>query len=824
VPSSHTIYCGGVRGPRRLPKNDRELRLWGKHPNVQLESGALSHALATELSPRHLDLLELAAYVYAADQAIDRGPDTGADLGERWRRDFKFVIGVRDRAFWSQAKVGILLSEALGFVSDDSFAFEFRNSPDAPAPLPHLPFTTGAKERVGADSVIAFSGGIDSLAGSVDEVIRQGRTVALVSHRAATKLDPIQRGLADAIRGKFPRDPSQPLRVHHFPTWIRKAEDLDVEPTQRTRSFLFAALTGVVARALELSEARFYENGVVSLNLPVCGQVVGARATRTTHPKTLTLFARFFSEVFDIAFRFENPFLWKTKAEVINVLSANQSLELLAQSMSCAHTRAMTERAKHCGACSQCIDRRFGVLAAGAESYERAQDYRAALFTAARTTVEEQTMLETYVRRAREIRGMDDHAFLNRFPEVNRVLPYVSGTTTRAARQVIELYRRHANEVFAVLEKEVARSTDSIAAGRIEPRSLLGMIVGTSGGVSTSRKARRSRAIPKIERSVVRLLHISDTHFSRDRWDQDHVLSALADDVAVMRDALGPPDLVFFTGDIAQSGLRREYKTAEAWLSGHLLPAAGVGPGALIMVPGNHDVDRTRMKLPGKSAHKALLQLKSQDEVAKLLRDPDARKSVLSSHAAWLSFTKRMGRLPSAVPWFEHQAVVRGTSIHVAALCSSWCAYSNEDHGKLILGRFQINETLKDADLVVAAMHHPWDMITEFDVTEVREEVRRKSDIVLRGHLHASEGAQIVTPGNEVLELAAGASYAGSSFPNAYHWIEAYPSDRRVRLHMRSWDKHSWIADRNAYGGVAKDGYCDFEFGNKKPGAGRRRA
>jgi hypothetical protein len=29
----------------------------------------------------------------------------------------------------------------------------------------------------------------------------------------------------------------------------------------------------------------FYENGVVSINPPLAGDIVGGRATRTTHPK-----------------------------------------------------------------------------------------------------------------------------------------------------------------------------------------------------------------------------------------------------------------------------------------------------------------------------------------------------------------------------------------------------------------------------------------------------------------------------------------------------------------------------------------------------------
>ena len=73
---------------------------------------------------------------------------------------------------------------------------------------------------------------------------------------------------------------------------MNKDKALGREYTQRTRSFLFAALGVTFARMSGLDRLRFYENGVVSLNLPPSPQVVGARASRTTHPRVLGGFTR----------------------------------------------------------------------------------------------------------------------------------------------------------------------------------------------------------------------------------------------------------------------------------------------------------------------------------------------------------------------------------------------------------------------------------------------------------------------------------------------------------------------------------------------------
>jgi hypothetical protein len=117
------------------------------------------------------------------------------------------------------------------------------------------------------------------------------------------------------------------------------------------------------------------------------------------------------------------------------------------------------------------------------------------------------------------------------------------------------------------------------------------------------------------------------------------------------------------------------------------------------------------------------------------------------------------------------------------------------------------------ADLKIAALHHPWSMLAEFDESVVRESLTRRFDAILRGHLHVANAARIVRPDTETLEVAAGASYAGSAHPNAYQWIEIDLNRRRVRVYMRTWDGYEWIADRNAYGGKAAEGYVEFKLG-----------
>lgn len=119
------------------------------------------------------------------------------------------------------------------------------------------------------------------------------------------------------------------------------------------------SIGATIAKMLRLNSVRFYENGVISLNLPVCAQVVGGRATRTTHPKVMKGFQEIITLVAGEPFTIENPYIWKTKADVVKVITNSGCEDLIKHSMTCTHTWEMSNEHTHCGGCSQCIDRRL---------------------------------------------------------------------------------------------------------------------------------------------------------------------------------------------------------------------------------------------------------------------------------------------------------------------------------------------------------------------------------------------------------------------------------------------------------------------------------
>jgi hypothetical protein len=202
---------------------------------------------------------------------------------------------------------------------------------------------------------------VESLAALIGPMLPSLFSVALVSHRSATKIASTQTELVASLRARFGRS-----RILHIPVLVNLDEHLGRESTRRTRSFLFASLGAATARLFGLDRVSLFENGVVSMNLPLLAQVVGARATRTTHPQVLAGFRDLLSGLFECPFSVTNPFVWRTKAEIVEGISAHGFGDLIRDTRSCTRVRDMTRQHPHCGLCSQCIDRRFAVLAAGA--------------------------------------------------------------------------------------------------------------------------------------------------------------------------------------------------------------------------------------------------------------------------------------------------------------------------------------------------------------------------------------------------------------------------------------------------------------------------
>ena len=444
------------------------VRLNGTNPTFRIDTERIAAKLLAPLTPILEDLLEIACTVFAADGSFRRGGATRPDMGVGWRRNFTFEIPVRDLAFWSKPEVLGALTDAVGFLTDDGVAFRFVQSEDAPNPQDFFRFQDEAA-AFAADEVILFSGGLDSFAGALEALATHGRKVVLVSHVSAPKVQRRQEALARYLAERFPG------RVLHIPVRATRVGDEASEATQRSRSFLFAALGQVVARMMGAKAVRFYENGIVSHQLPISPQVVATMATRTTHPLSLHLLNALAARLAPEPVPIENPFEWLTKADVLRRIVENGGVDQIAEAVSCTSIHHQSIEKTHCGACSQCLDRRFGILAERLETYDPAERYATDVILGARETPQSVTLASFWTAHALEKAKLDERAFVARYAqEFARIC---RGFAETAAKEVmtrcLDMHRRQGAYVARVLTEAIAQHADDLVQRRVPPTSLL---------------------------------------------------------------------------------------------------------------------------------------------------------------------------------------------------------------------------------------------------------------------------------------------------------------------------------------------------------------
>jgi len=445
---------------------------------VNLNIGQITKPMVADLPERLTDLLEIAAYVYAADQFVSRGGSKMRTMGADWRRTFVFWIPVRDKAFWARSDVLECLERTLTFLSEDQYEFHFVEAqrPRELSTYLELGADAGAAPGFQPDRVALFSGGIDSLGGAASALLKRGERIALVSHCGSTWIQSRQTELVTALKQRGP-----PANVFHVGVAVNKGREDAREFTQRARSFLFASLATVVARLFGKSEITFYENGIVSLNLPYAAHVVGSRATRTTHPKVLSDLSDLFGLVTDGPFKVVNPFLWTLKSEILTSIRDCGCDDLIAGSFSCTRVQLRTGTRSHCGLCSQCLERRTSVLAAGLEGRDPADGYATDLMTGTRNPGVDVTLALSFVNTALMHEKLSHAAFFGRYPEALRMLRAMDGSPEENAIKVYELHRRHGQEVREIVDAELIKYAPLKARRSLPPSCLISLLQSPFG-------------------------------------------------------------------------------------------------------------------------------------------------------------------------------------------------------------------------------------------------------------------------------------------------------------------------------------------------------
>jgi 7-cyano-7-deazaguanine synthase in queuosine biosynthesis len=375
-------------------------------------------------TPVARDLLRLGGAVYCTDKLVRR-----AAASDHWTRRLSLQVPVSDPILWDAAKPELV--SALCFLSGDCWELDFVGDTEEPS----------EGEALGRDHRVSlFSGGLDSLAGAIDQ-LETGRTLVLVGHHDSGLTDKKQKLLAAALKDHYGKDRVELRRLYLRPGAQRKGPSrplpTSLENTTRSRSFLFFAAGVAVADALgETVPVTVPENGFIGINVPLTAARAGSLSTRTTHPHYMQRMSNVLAQL-GLRHAIENPYRLMTKGEELeNTANRAFLLELAPETISCSHPEAprWAKRAQgNCGYCYPCLIRRASLHRVGADNDAYAWD-----------ALHESELLEPRSARGRSLRALT--ASLGRTERVEDVLMngrIPNGETTK----FFDVYRRGRDEL-----------------------------------------------------------------------------------------------------------------------------------------------------------------------------------------------------------------------------------------------------------------------------------------------------------------------------------------------------------------------------------------
>ena len=327
----------------------------------------------------------------------------------------------------------------------------------------------------------------------------------------------------------------------------------------------------------------------------------------------------------------------------------------------------------------------------------------------------------------------------------------------------------------------------------------------------------------------ISILHLSDIHFKRDKDDDNKIFRGDVQDKllkTIERHLRDKPalDFIIVTGDIAFSGKKREYEEAEAFFDRlkKIIPDGS----ELLMVPGNHDVDRDEINKITASYHVVKNNL-----VEELLRNDKNKKDFINAKFKYFrklarQYNSELYNNDSEYFWVRN---FEDNGISFLGLNSSWACEGDEDRYNIALGYPQIKEALGlagEMPVRIALMHHShfyW--LKDLEAGKCRSELFGKCQLLLHGHDHADRAEIYADPSHSIICLGANSSYTldkqgyiGFQFVNVTLtgdlvscrvWPYIFDDHRR----------HDFVPDRERYAAQKGKAYFDihpYEYSSKE--------
>jgi 7-cyano-7-deazaguanine synthase in queuosine biosynthesis len=359
-------------------RNHRELRGQGTRAKFFVDDREIADEVASMLPPLMADLVDIALAVHTADRLALRT----LNCSNNWGRRLELRICVRCPDIWTNVLREGRLEKLLGFLTEDVWQTAFvprRDSLRSSEAQDHL-FDRSRENDV---EVSLFSGGLDSLAGTVGLLSESAKRFRLVS----VSPNPQQRSRQERQVKILREELGGQISHVCIPYGLNRGDEYAQEPSRRTRGFLFLVLGGVTALMANSSALYLYENGIGAMNLPYDQSQIGTDNARAVHPRVLREVGELLSLLSYKPFSIQNRCIYKTKAEMLQHSAMGRVGEAIPLTFSCDGFPVRTKARSQCGFCTSCLLRRYSLEVAGLADLDSdgyLQDWRSQSFTPSR--------------------------------------------------------------------------------------------------------------------------------------------------------------------------------------------------------------------------------------------------------------------------------------------------------------------------------------------------------------------------------------------------------------------------------------------------------
>lgn len=287
-------------------------------------------------------------------------------------------------------------------------------------------------------------------------------------------------------------------------------------------------------------------------------------------------------------------------------------------------------------------------------------------------------------------------------------------------------------------------------------------------------------------------LHISDLHIDASE-DSDNcvVREAFLNDIDERLESGVSFDFIVVTGDVANKGKAKDYLIAQDFFE-KLLAKVELDEKRIFIVPGNHDLDKTKIsKKNGGVFLNELVDGKNNARINDIIDSAFLESCKYKFAEYYKKISNYRYRVKNKLLGNYYEEVeIDGEIIGIVGVNSAWLSQGKGavENFHMAVGEKQIRElvdlnSLSKNFLNICLYHHPMSTWLEFDKTKGL--LKNKFDFLLCGHFH--EPGNIIDTVNSSVELQAGTLYNTREYRNGYSICEYNPnlSENNVKLILR---------------------------------------